>query len=75
MNKITREAISESRALYLFLMGIKDPDFDMKLEIQKNKDDNFLIQSVINIRKQEREATNKGYTAIKFSNKMRHVCE
>ena len=56
-------------------MGIKDPDFDMKLEIQKNKDDNFLIQSVINIRKQEREATNKGYTAIKFSNKMRHVCE
>ena len=43
MNNIPGEAISEIHALYLFLRGIKDLDFEMALEIQNNKDDNTLI--------------------------------
>ena len=30
----------------LFLRGIKDTDFEMKVEIQKNKDDDKLMQSI-----------------------------
>ena len=52
----------ESRALSLFLRGIKDTDFEMTVEIQNNKDYNNLMQSVIAIRKQEREAMKSGYT-------------
>ena len=75
MNKILGEAISESRALSLFLSGIKDPDFEMTVETRKNKDDNTLMQSMIYISKQYREVTKEGYTDSKFNNKPRHVCE
>ena len=36
----------ESHALSLFLRGIKDTDFEMTVEIQKNKDDDNLMQSM-----------------------------
>ena len=51
--------MSESYALSLFLWGIKNPDFEMILEIQNNKDDNNPMQYVINIRKQERESSRR----------------
>ena len=44
------------------MRGVKDPYFDIKVEIQKNKDDNNLMQSVIDVRKKEREFTKKGST-------------
>ena len=75
MKKIPGESISESHAISLFLRGIKDPDFVMTVEIQKNKDDNNLIQSMISIHKQEMEFTKKGYTEIKLMNKTSHVSE
>ena len=75
IEKITGEAILESHALSLFLRVINDLDFDMTVEIQNNKDDNTLMQSVIDIHKQEREFTKKGYTDRKFKNKTRRVCE
>ena len=59
----------------LFLRRVKDPDFEMKVEIKNNKDDNTLIHSVIDIWKQERGFTKKGSTEIKSRNKMRRVCE
>ena len=65
----------ESHALSLFLRGIKDPDFEMTAEIQYYKDDNTLMQSVINIWKQDRGGIKKGYTDRKFRNKMRCVYE
>ena len=65
----------ESHALSLFLRRVKDPDFEMKVEIKNNKDDNTLIHSVIDIWKQERGFTKKGSTEIKSRNKMRRVCE
>ena len=37
--------------LAFFLGGIKDPDFEMKLEIQKKKYDHTLIHYVIAIQK------------------------
>ena len=61
--------------MYLFLRGIKDPDFEMTVKIQKNEYDNSLMQSISAISKQEREFTNKGYTDRKPRNKMRYVCE
>ena len=75
LNKIPGESISESYALYFFLVEIKDPYFEMKVEIQNSKDDNTFIQSVTSIQKQDREDIYKGYIERKFSNKMRHVCE
>ena len=42
----------ESYALSLFLIGIKDLYFDMKVEIHNNKDENNLVQSVIDVLKQ-----------------------
>ena len=42
-----------------FLRGVKEPNFEMKLEIQRNKDNNTLIHSVKDIIKQEREVTKK----------------
>ena len=36
----------EIHSLYLFLRGIKDTDFEMKVKIQKNKDDDNLMQSI-----------------------------
>ena len=36
----------ESHALSLFLRGIKDADFEMTTEIQKNKDDDNLMHSI-----------------------------
>ena len=63
----------ESHILYLFLKRIKDPDFDMKVEIQKNKYDNKFIQYVIVIRKQERDFMKIGSTDTKSRNKMRRV--
>ena len=47
----------------------------MTVEIQDNKDDNILMQSVIAIWKKERGFMNKGCTERKFKNKMMHVCE
>ena len=67
--------MSESQALSLFLRGIKDPDFDMKVEIKKNKDDNTLMQYMIAFQKKERVVMYKGSTERKFRNKIRHVCE
>ena len=57
------------------MRGVKDPYFDIKVEIQKNKDDNNLMQSVIDVRKKEREVMKKGSTERKSRNKMRRVCE
>ena len=65
----------ESHALSLLLRGIKDPDFEMTAEIQNFKDDNTLMQSVITIWKQDRGGIKKGYTDIKFRNKIRRVYE
>ena len=36
----------EIHALSLFLRRIKDTDFEMTAEIQKNKDDDNLMQSI-----------------------------
>ena len=55
----------------LFLRGIKDPDFEITVEIQNNKNDNTVMQSVIAIQKQEREVINKGSTESKPRNIMR----
>ena len=46
LNKITGETILESHALSLFLRRITDTDFEMTAEIQKNKDDDNLMQSI-----------------------------
>ena len=43
LDKIPEGAISEIYALYLFLMGINDPYFEMTVETQNNKDDNTLM--------------------------------
>ena len=43
MKLMWQGAISEIYALYLFLMGINDPYFEMKVETQNNKDDNTLV--------------------------------
>ena len=75
LNRIPGEDISESNTLYLVLWGIYDPDFQIILEIQRNKYNNTLMQSVITIRKQEREVMNKRSTNRKPRNKMRRVCE
>ena len=45
------------------------------MEIQKNRDDNIIIQYVISIRKQEREIMYKRSTESKFSNKPGRFCE
>ena len=47
----------------------------MTVEIQKNKDDNILMQSVITIQKQDKQFTKKGSTERKFRNKIKRVCE
>ena len=39
----------ESCALYLFLRGVNYLDFEMTVKIQKNKDDNVLMQYMISI--------------------------
>ena len=44
----------EGHALSLFLRRVKDPDFEMIVEIQNNKYDNTLMQYVIAIRIKER---------------------
>ena len=75
MNNIPGEDISEIHALSLFLRGIKDPGFDMTVEIQRNKYDNKIMHFVIEIWKQEREVMNKLSTERKSRNKMRRVCE
>ena len=49
--------------------------FEMTMEIQRNKDDNTIMQYVIDIRKQESGVMNKAYIERKFRNKMRRVCE
>ena len=54
---------------------IKNPDFEMKVEIQNNKDDNTLMQSVIKIWKNRGGFMKKGSTERKFRDKMRRVCE
>ena len=50
-------------------------DFDITVEMQRNKYNNKIMQSVMDIRKKEREVTKKIHTETKFKNKMRHVCE
>ena len=45
LKKIPGEAISESHGLSLFLRGVKDLDFEMTVEIQRNKYDNTLMMS------------------------------
>ena len=75
MEKISGEAISKSHALSLFLRGVRYLDFYTIVEIQENKDDNTLIESVIPICKKEREFTKKSSTERKFRNIMRRVCE
>ena len=47
----------------------------MTVKIQKNNDDNTLVQYVIDIHKQENNVMNKGSTDRKLRNKMRRVCE
>ena len=47
--------------------------FEMTMEIQRNKDDNTIMQYVIDIRKQESGVMNKAYIERKFRNKMRRV--
>ena len=47
----------------------------MTVKIQNNNDDNTLVQSVIDIQKQENNVMNKGSTDRKLRNKMRRVCE
>ena len=37
LNNNPGEAISESHALYLFMRGVKDPYFEMTVEIHKKK--------------------------------------
>ena len=61
--------------LALFLGGVKDLDFEMTLEIQKNRYDNTLMHSVIAIQKQERGITKKCSAYKKQSNKLTFVCE
>ena len=66
MKKIPGESISESHASSLFLRGVKDPYFEMTVESQNNTDDNIVMQSFIDIRKQEWYVTKKGFTENKL---------
>ena len=55
---------------YIFFRGVKDPYFDITLEIQKNRDDNTHMQYVNDIHKKEREVKNKISTDRKFRKKL-----
>ena len=75
LNKITGEAILESHALSLFLRGVKDTDFEMTAEIQKNKDDDNLPQS-INCYSGTREGVHEERVyRKKIRNKTSHFCK
>ena len=65
----------ESHTLYLFLKVVKDPDFEMTVEIQRNKYYFTLMQSVISIQKKYSEIMNKGSIERNFRNKIRRVCK
>ena len=55
--------------LSLFIWGIKGPVFQMTVKIQNNKGYNILMQSVNDIRKQDRDVMDKGSTERKFMKK------
>ena len=58
---------------YIFFRGVKDPYFDITLEIQKNRDNNTHMQYVNDIHT-KRKVKNKISTDRKCRKQMSHVC-
>eukprot|EP00957_Ditylum_brightwellii_P080986 6160144-Ditylum_brightwellii.AAC.1 len=59
LNKIPGKSLSDSHTLSLFLKGIKDTDYKMFVEIQRNKTEEGLMNAIVVLRKKEQAIVQK----------------